>query len=90
MAERWKCESYCRCGSREGHFEKSEDGTWMLASSVLPEMERLRDEIKHYRAALEEIEALASMVDEDSVYADRAYDALRFNESSAPQRPGVT
>lgn len=32
---RWKCTSYCLCGSRRGHFERSDEGTWMLAEDVL-------------------------------------------------------
>jgi len=35
LLRRWKCESYCLCGSRQGHFERSDDGTWMLAADVL-------------------------------------------------------
>ena len=34
---RWKCESYCLCGSRRGHFERRDDGEWMLAADVLEE-----------------------------------------------------
>ncbi len=33
MTERWKCTSYCLCGSRRGHFEKSSDGVWVLYES---------------------------------------------------------
>lgn len=42
MTERWKCTSYCLCGSRKGHFEKSDDGVWVLHQSHTAEVERLR------------------------------------------------
>lgn len=93
MIERWKCVGYCRhCSANEddstfskewGHFEKSDEGVWVRADSAMEAITKLQDEIKWYRAALEEIEALASMVDEDSAYADRAYDALRRGSVSS-------
>ena len=44
---RWKCESYCLCGSRRGHFEKCDDGTWVLAGDV----EQLRAVLERYMFA---------------------------------------
>lgn len=48
---RWKCESYCLCGSRYGHFERRDDGVWMRAEDVLPVIERLEAEIRAQHAA---------------------------------------
>lgn len=32
---RWKCESYCSCGSRNGHFERSDDGVWVMYTDAV-------------------------------------------------------
>ncbi len=32
---RFTCESYCRCGSRQGHFEKQDNGVWVRHTDVL-------------------------------------------------------
>lgn len=32
--QRWKCTSYCLCGSRKGHFEKSDEGVWVRSESA--------------------------------------------------------
>jgi hypothetical protein len=52
VIERWSCESYCLCGSRKGHFEKSETGVWVfyeshakILSARLQQIETLRDEL---------------------------------------------
>ena len=42
---RWKCESYCTCGSRKGHFERSQNGAWVLYTDALAEINRLRAEV---------------------------------------------
>lgn len=44
---RWKCESYCLCGSRRGHFERRDDGEWVLAADV----EQLRTVLERYMFA---------------------------------------
>ena len=46
---RWKCESYCTCGSRKGHFERSQNGAWVLYTDALAEINRLRAEIERLR-----------------------------------------
>ena len=41
---RWKCESYCTCGSRKGHFERSDTGAWVLYTDAVADREAaLRD-----------------------------------------------
>lgn len=45
---RWKCESYCLCGSRTGHFERRDDGVWVHYDDIKPlqdEIERLQREL---------------------------------------------
>ena len=32
---RWKCESYCTCGSRNGHFELRDTGAWVLYTDAV-------------------------------------------------------
>ena len=32
---RWKCTSYCSCGSRKGHFELSNNGAWVLYTDAI-------------------------------------------------------
>ena len=36
---RWKCESYCRCGAREGQFERSDRGAWVLYTDAVADRE---------------------------------------------------
>ena len=42
---RWKCTSYCLCGSRKGHFEAHDEGAWVLYTDALAEIDRLRAEV---------------------------------------------
>lgn len=44
---RWKCESYCLCGSRKGHFVRADDGVWILYEDI----ERLQQELRDQHAA---------------------------------------
>jgi hypothetical protein len=44
---RWKCESYCLCGSRRGHFKRQDDGEWVMAADV----EQLRTVLERYMFA---------------------------------------
>ena len=43
---RWKCTSYCLCGSRKGHFEAHDEGAWVLYTDALAEIDRLRAEVE--------------------------------------------
>ena len=43
---RWKCTSYCLCGSRKGHFEAHDDGAWVLYTDALAEIDRLCAEVE--------------------------------------------
>ena len=36
---RWKCESYCTCGSRRGHFELRDTGAWVLYTDAVADRE---------------------------------------------------
>lgn len=38
---RWRCESYCRCGSRQGHFERHPTGEWIKALDHALELARV-------------------------------------------------
>ena len=40
---RWRCESYCLCGSRKGHFERREDGEWVKYEDAMAEVHRLQE-----------------------------------------------
>jgi len=40
--QRWECTSYCLCGSRKGHFEKSDEGVWVLYESAQAQIAQLR------------------------------------------------
>ena len=46
---RWKCTSYCLCGSRKGHFEAHDEGAWVLYTDALAEIDRLRAEVERLR-----------------------------------------
>ena len=39
---RWKCTSYCRCESRKGHFERNDDGAWVIYADHAAEIDRLQ------------------------------------------------
>lgn len=45
---RYKCESYCLCGSRKGHFERREDdqGVWVRWSDVEPFVTKATEELR--------------------------------------------
>ena len=43
---RWRCKSYCLCGSRNGHFEAHNEGAWVLYTDALAEIDRLRAEVE--------------------------------------------
>lgn len=46
--DRYKCESYCLCGSRNGHFERREDdqGVWVKWSDVEPFVTKATEELR--------------------------------------------
>lgn len=43
---RWRCESYCLCGSRKGHFEKRGDGEWVKWSDVEAFVTKATEELR--------------------------------------------
>lgn len=60
MIERWSCESYCLCGSRKGHFEKSDQGVWVLYESAakllsarLQQVEELKELLARFKELLD-------------------------------------
>lgn len=42
---RYKCESYCLCGSRKGHFERRDDGEWVQWSAIEPFITKAAEEL---------------------------------------------
>lgn len=46
---RWKCESYCLCGSRKGHFERSNAGVWVRYEDVLKLLRELQEHREYHR-----------------------------------------
>jgi hypothetical protein len=51
VIERWSCESYCLCGSRKGHFEKSETGVWVLYESHAKLLSARLQQVEGYKVA---------------------------------------
>ena len=60
MIDRYKCESYCMCGSRRGHFERREDdeGVWVKWSDVEPILTKAAEELHHMKEQEEKQKAV--------------------------------
>ena len=79
---RWKCTSYCLCGSRKGHFEAHDEGAWVLYTDALAEIDRLRAEVERLR----QYEPLRGGVPLREVVLRREVERLTQERDDAEQR----
>lgn len=89
ILRRWKCVRYCPCEgprSKAGHFERSDDGAWVLAEDY----EYLRAAVKAAAAHLDQpvLYTISESASANSILRGDALQALKVLRAALPAETG--